>query len=275
MRLTRDEIVARLIKAGELEVIGGDQGETDSYFDTERFRFHGPDGFEADYGGLTNYFKSIREAFEDRSIRRASLSLRVNRLPARRGSRENLSASSRNRRPALCPRTDSASSGISRTSSASTMKVVWSRSGYGPITGASFASSERRGDRQCLSHRGATAATSLVVQNATGVLSMAFYSPSLAPVGHRAAFAPRGQFAVHAPLQNVRRFENHHAARQNRNFDASFRVRSQMRWLFERTTKAPNDDSLTASPRAAASQISSRTAWTSSADSVRERPTRR
>ncbi len=70
MRLTRDEIVARLIKAGELEVIGSDQGETDSYFDTERFRFHGPDGFEADYGGLTNYFKSIPEAFEDRSIRR-------------------------------------------------------------------------------------------------------------------------------------------------------------------------------------------------------------
>ena len=70
MRLTREELVARLIKSGELEVIGGDQGETDSYFDTERFRFHGPDGFEADYGGLTNYFKSIREAFDDRSIRR-------------------------------------------------------------------------------------------------------------------------------------------------------------------------------------------------------------
>ena len=70
MPLTRDEIVARLIKAGELEVIGGDQAETDRYFDTEQFRFHGPDGFEADYGGLTNYFKSIREAFEDRSIRR-------------------------------------------------------------------------------------------------------------------------------------------------------------------------------------------------------------
>ena len=70
MPLTRDEIVARLIKAGELEVIGGDQVETDRYFDTEQFRFHGPDGFEADYGGLTNYFKSIREAFEDRSIRR-------------------------------------------------------------------------------------------------------------------------------------------------------------------------------------------------------------
>ena len=70
MHLTRDEVVSRLIKAGELEVMGGDQVETDSYFDTERFRFHGPGGFEADNGVLTNYFKSIRETFEDRSIRR-------------------------------------------------------------------------------------------------------------------------------------------------------------------------------------------------------------
>jgi hypothetical protein len=70
MRLTRDELVARLIKAGELEVMGGDQVETDSDFDTERFRFHGPASFEANYGGLTNYFKSIRGAFDDRSIRR-------------------------------------------------------------------------------------------------------------------------------------------------------------------------------------------------------------
>jgi predicted ester cyclase len=70
MGLTRDELVARLIKAGELEVLGGDQVETDSYFDTEQFRFHEPGSFEADYGGLTNYFKSIRGAFDDRSIRR-------------------------------------------------------------------------------------------------------------------------------------------------------------------------------------------------------------
>ena len=70
MALTRDEVVARLIKAGELEVLGGDQAETDSYFDTTQFRFHGPDGFEADYSGLTNYFKAIRAAFDDRSIRR-------------------------------------------------------------------------------------------------------------------------------------------------------------------------------------------------------------
>ena len=68
--MTRDELVARLIKAGEFEVLGGDQAETDSYFDTTQFRFHGPDGFEADYAGLTNYFKSIRAAFDDRSIRR-------------------------------------------------------------------------------------------------------------------------------------------------------------------------------------------------------------
>src|ERR1700709_2601424 len=70
MNLTRDDLVARLIKAGELEVLGGDQVETDSYFDTEQFRFHGPGGFETDYSGLTNYFKSVRAAFDERSIRR-------------------------------------------------------------------------------------------------------------------------------------------------------------------------------------------------------------
>jgi predicted ester cyclase len=70
MAQTRDELVTRLIRAGELEVSGGDQAEIDSYFDTSKFRFHGPDGFEADYAGLTNYFKSIRAAFDHRSIRR-------------------------------------------------------------------------------------------------------------------------------------------------------------------------------------------------------------
>lgn len=68
--VTRDELVARLIRAGELQLSGEDQAEKDSYFDTSRFRFHGPDGFEADYAGLTDYFKAIRAAFDDRTIRR-------------------------------------------------------------------------------------------------------------------------------------------------------------------------------------------------------------
>jgi predicted ester cyclase len=68
--MTRDQLVARLKRAGELEVSGEDQAETDSYFDVSKFRFHAPDGFETDYAGLTNYFKSIRAAFDDRSIRR-------------------------------------------------------------------------------------------------------------------------------------------------------------------------------------------------------------
>jgi hypothetical protein len=67
---TRDELVARLTRAWNLELSGEDQTETDSYFNTSQFRFHGPDGFETDYTGLTNYFKSIRKAFDDRSIRR-------------------------------------------------------------------------------------------------------------------------------------------------------------------------------------------------------------
>jgi len=70
MALTRDELVTRLIKAGEIEVLGGEQAQIDSYFETRQFRFHGPEGFEADYAGLTQYFQSIRAAFDSRSIRR-------------------------------------------------------------------------------------------------------------------------------------------------------------------------------------------------------------
>jgi hypothetical protein len=70
MAATRDELISRLKRAGELELSGEDQAETDSYFNTSQFRFHGPDGFEADYLGLANYFKAIREAFDERSIRR-------------------------------------------------------------------------------------------------------------------------------------------------------------------------------------------------------------
>jgi predicted ester cyclase len=66
----RETLLTRLKKAGELEVSGADQAELDSYFDTEQFRFHGPDGFDADYAGLSHYFESVRSAFDDRMIRR-------------------------------------------------------------------------------------------------------------------------------------------------------------------------------------------------------------
>ena len=70
LSVTRDQLIARLKRAGELDVSGDDQVELDSYFDTINFRFHGPDGFEADYAGLANYFKSVRAAFDDLSIKR-------------------------------------------------------------------------------------------------------------------------------------------------------------------------------------------------------------
>lgn len=70
---TRDELIARLIRAGELEVSGDHPEEVQGYFDTERFRFHGPDGFESDYAGLDEYFASLRHAFDDRTIRRGVL----------------------------------------------------------------------------------------------------------------------------------------------------------------------------------------------------------
>ena len=58
----RDDLAANLIRAGEREVSGTDQDEIDSYFDTENFEFHGPDGRDADYGGLTEYLRSPRAA---------------------------------------------------------------------------------------------------------------------------------------------------------------------------------------------------------------------
>jgi predicted ester cyclase len=69
-KLTRSELVARLVRAGELEVSGEDQAEAGTYFDQENFRFHGPGGFETGYEGLTAYFASLRAAFDDRKITR-------------------------------------------------------------------------------------------------------------------------------------------------------------------------------------------------------------
>jgi predicted ester cyclase len=65
----RDELVARLVRAGELEVSGEGPDEVGDYF-APGFEFHGPGGFESDYEGLQDYFTSLRAGFDDRSIRR-------------------------------------------------------------------------------------------------------------------------------------------------------------------------------------------------------------
>jgi predicted ester cyclase len=79
-RPNRQQLVDRLIAAGEVEVNGAPPEETATYFDTERFRFHGPDGFETDYEGLQAYFKSIRDAFEERTIRRGIIIVEGNQV---------------------------------------------------------------------------------------------------------------------------------------------------------------------------------------------------
>ena len=65
----RDELVARLVRAGELEVSGEHPDEVGDYF-APGYKFHGPGDFESDYDGLQDYFASVRAAFDDRSIRR-------------------------------------------------------------------------------------------------------------------------------------------------------------------------------------------------------------
>ena len=66
---SRDELITRLVRAGELEVSGEHPEEVGDYFAPE-FRFHGPGGLETEYAGLASYFESVRAAFESRTIRR-------------------------------------------------------------------------------------------------------------------------------------------------------------------------------------------------------------
>lgn len=77
-----------MIRAGELEVSGENPVEVISYFDTVNFKFHGPNGYETDYAGLDNYFKSFRAAFDDRSIKRGIIVVEETICPVRRGLRE-------------------------------------------------------------------------------------------------------------------------------------------------------------------------------------------
>jgi predicted ester cyclase len=70
--ISREELVADLIRAGERGVTGEDEAELDSYF-APGYSFHGPDGMELDYEGLKAYFASLRAAFDDLTIRRGIL----------------------------------------------------------------------------------------------------------------------------------------------------------------------------------------------------------
>jgi predicted ester cyclase len=66
--MSRDEFVARLVRAGELWMTGENPDEIRAAFGPE-FRFHAP-GVEIDYDGLAAYFQSLRDAFDNRKITR-------------------------------------------------------------------------------------------------------------------------------------------------------------------------------------------------------------
>jgi predicted ester cyclase len=69
IEISRDELVARLVRTGELELSGEDHDEVRAAFSPD-FTFHGPGGWEADYDGLQAYFASLRHAFDKRTITR-------------------------------------------------------------------------------------------------------------------------------------------------------------------------------------------------------------
>ena len=76
---TRDELVARLVRTGEIEVTGEDIETVGDYF-APGFEFNGPGGFVADFSGLLDYFASVRAGFDDRSIRRGIIVVEGNTI---------------------------------------------------------------------------------------------------------------------------------------------------------------------------------------------------
>jgi predicted ester cyclase len=75
---SRDELVARMVRCGELEVSGEAPDELLTYF-APGYQFHAP-GVDLDLDGLLDYFASVRAAFSDRSIRRGIVVSEGNRM---------------------------------------------------------------------------------------------------------------------------------------------------------------------------------------------------
>jgi predicted ester cyclase len=66
---SRDELVAGLVRIGELEMTGKQQDEIDAYFAPD-FVFHDTDGSTMSYDDLNAYFASLRAAFDNLKITR-------------------------------------------------------------------------------------------------------------------------------------------------------------------------------------------------------------
>jgi len=80
--MTRDELVARLIGVNLRFRMKIRQRPTRTSTEASTAST-ALDGVETDYAGLTNYFKSIRAAFEDRSIRRGIIVAEPNYIASR------------------------------------------------------------------------------------------------------------------------------------------------------------------------------------------------
>jgi predicted ester cyclase len=76
--MSRDESVARLVRAGELWMSGENPDEIRAAFSPE-FTFHAP-GVEIDYDGLAAYFQSLRNAFDNRKITRGAVVVEDNHI---------------------------------------------------------------------------------------------------------------------------------------------------------------------------------------------------
>jgi hypothetical protein len=95
-----------------LEVSGEVQAETDSYFNTTSYRFHGP-MVSRRATRVTNYFKAIRAAFDDRSIRRGIIVAEGEYIACQAWIEGRFVREFRHSPAGLCLQSANASSGIS------------------------------------------------------------------------------------------------------------------------------------------------------------------
>ncbi len=152
MKITRDELVRRVVRAGELEVSGDDPAETDTYFDTAAFRFYGPTASRRTAPGSPR--SSSRSAPRSRTAPSGaeSSSSTDSRSRARPGSKARSHASSPIPPLVHCRPTGTESCGISSTSSGSTSRVASSMNACVPTTAASCANSVPKDDELTTPH---------------------------------------------------------------------------------------------------------------------------
>jgi hypothetical protein len=131
---SRDELVAGLVRIGQLEMTGEQQDEIDAYFARD-FVFHDTDGSTMSYDDLNAYFASLRAAFDNLQITRGIIVVEGDFVSCQTTIEATSFARSPTPRSERSNPTERTSCSLCTTSSATTNKGDSQRSGSSPTGG--------------------------------------------------------------------------------------------------------------------------------------------